>query len=120
MDTRIETIDDYIATFASNVQEHLTQIRDTIKKVAPQAGEKISYGMPTFTLNGNLIHFAAYKNHIGLYPAPVALEPFAADLSGYKTSKGAVQFPINKPMPLQLIEKITKFRVEKNLEKKRK
>lgn len=114
--TTPKTIDEYIATFPKEVQQHLHQIRDVIKKTAPQAAEKIGYGMPTFTLNGNLIHFAAYKKHIGLYPAPRALEEFKAELSGYKGSKGAVQFPLDQPMPLALIERITKYRVQKNLE----
>ncbi len=112
-----KTIDEYIATFTEEVQQHLKQIREVIKKTAPQAEEKIGYGMPTFTLNGNLIHFAAYKNHIGLYPAPQALEEFKEELSGYKGSKGAVQFPLDEPMPLALIERITKYRIQKNLEK---
>ncbi len=112
-----KTIDEYIATFPVEVQQHLKQIREVIKKTAPQAEEKIGYGMPTFTLNGNLIHFAAYKNHIGLYPAPQALEEFKEALSGYKGSKGAVQFPLDQPIPLPLIERITKYRVQKNLEK---
>jgi len=112
-----KTIDEYISNFPEEVQQHLKQIREVIKKTAPQAAEKIGYGMPTFTLNGNLIHFAAYKNHIGLYPAPQALEEFKEELSGYKGSKGAVQFPLDQPMPLALIERITKYRIQKNLEK---
>jgi len=112
-----KTIDEYIATFPEEVQQQLNQIREVIKKTAPQAEEKIGYGMPTFTLNGNLIHFAAYKNHIGLYPAPQAIEEFKEELSCYKGAKGAVQFPLDKPMPLALIEKITKYRIQKNLEK---
>ena len=120
MDTKINNIDDYIATFPEEVQVHLQQIRETIQKAAPLAKEKISYGMPTFALNGNLIHFAGYKNHVGLYPAPQGIEAFKEELSAYKGAKGSVQFPLDKPMPLALISRITKFRVEKNLEKKKK
>ncbi|MES2689714.1 MAG: DUF1801 domain-containing protein, partial [Bacteroidota bacterium] len=90
----------------------LEQIRAAIQKAAPSATEAIKYGMPTFVLKGNLIHFAAYKNHIGIYPAPVAIEAFAKDFAPYKTSKGAVQLPIDKPMPLGLIAKVTRFRVK--------
>jgi uncharacterized protein YdhG (YjbR/CyaY superfamily) len=117
METKITTIDEYINAFPHEVQEHLKQIRETIKNVAPQAKEKISYGMPTFYLNGNLIHFAGYKNHIGLYPAPQGIEAFKDELSIYKGAKGSVQFPLNKPMPLDLIAKITRYRVKNALEK---
>ena len=86
----------------------------TIQKAAPSAGETISYGIPTFTLNGNLVHFAAFKNHIGFYPAPTAIKEFEKEFSIYKTSKGAVQFPLDKPMPLNLISKIVKYRVKIN------
>ena len=112
------TIDEYIADFPADVQKILQQIRATIKEAAPEAGEKISYGMPTFTLKGNLIHFAAFKNHIGLYPTPNGIEEFKEELSAYKGAKGSVQFPIDKPMPLALITRIVKFRVKKSLEKK--
>ncbi|MFA6276224.1 MAG: DUF1801 domain-containing protein [Pedobacter sp.] len=117
METKITTIDEYINGFPHEVQEHLRQIRETIKNAAPQAKEKISYGMPTFYLNGNLIHFAGYKNHIGLYPAPQGIEAFKEDLSIYKGAKGSVQFPLNKPMPLDLIAKITRYRVKTAMEK---
>lgn len=110
-------IDEYIAGFPTETQEILEQIRATIKKAAPGAEETIKYAMPTFTLKGNLIHFAAFKNHIGLYPAPMGIEAFKKELSVYKGAKGSVQFPIDKPMPLNLISKIVKFRVKKNLEK---
>lgn len=112
------TIDEYIADFPADVQQILQQIRATIKEAAPGAGEKISYGMPTFTLKGNLIHFAAFKNHIGLYPTPNGIEEFKEELSAYKGAKGSVQFPIDKPMPLALITRIVKFRVKKSVEKK--
>ncbi len=114
---QFKDIDSYIATFPVEVQEHLHQIRETIKNAAPQATEKISYGMPTFYLNGNLIHFAGYKKHIGLYPAPQGIEAFKNELSVYKGAKGSVQFPLDQPMPLDLIERITKFRVEEQLKK---
>jgi len=111
-------IDDYIAGFPENIQEVLEQIRATIKKAAPDANETISYAIPTFTLNGNLVHFAAFKNHIGFYPAPAGIEAFEKELSAYKTGKGSVQFPLDQPMPLRLITQIVQYRVLKNLEKK--
>lgn len=110
-------IDSYIVTFPPQVQEHLHQIRETIKNAAPEATEKISYGMPTFHFKGNLIHFAGYKKHIGLYPAPQGIEAFKDELSVYKGAKGSVQFPLNKPMPLDLIARITRYRVEQQLKK---
>jgi uncharacterized protein YdhG (YjbR/CyaY superfamily) len=115
--TRPKDIDEYIAGFPENIQKILEQIRATVKKAAPDAEETIKYAMPTFTLNGNLVYFAAFKNHIGFYPAPTGDEAFKKDLSVYKTGKGSVQFPIDKPMPLNLITKIVKLRVKKNLEK---
>ena len=117
--TKPNNIDEYIAGFPAEVQKILQQIRKTIHKAAPDAEEVISYAMPTFKLNGNLIHFAAYKNHIGLYPAPQGIEAFKEELSGYKGAKGSVQFPLDKPMPLALITKIVKFRVEQNSRKKK-
>jgi len=111
------SIDDYIATFPHEVQAILEKLRQTIRKAAPDATEKISYQMPTFYLNGNLVHFAAYKNHIGFYPAPSGIVAFEAELSEYKTSKGAIQFPIDKPLPLALVKKIVTFRVDENLAK---
>ncbi len=118
MEIKITTIDEYIIGFPADVREHLQQIRETIKNAAPQAKEKISYGMPTFYLNGNLIHFAGYKNHIGLYPDPQGIDAFKVELSIYKGAKGSVQFPLNQPMPLDLIARIVNFRVQQNLEKK--
>jgi uncharacterized protein YdhG (YjbR/CyaY superfamily) len=109
------TIDAYINSFPPDVQEILRSIRKTIQEAAPNAEEAISYQMPTFKLNGNLVHFAAYKNHIGFYPAPSGIEAFKDDLSQFKISKGAVQFPINDPVPLDLIGRIVKFRVKENL-----
>jgi len=104
--------DEYIAGFSRDVQEILKQIRATIKKVAPDAEEAIKYQVPTFVLNGNLVHFAAFKNHIGFYPTPSGIEEFKDQLSRYESAKGSVQFPIDKSMPLSLIEKIVKFRVK--------
>jgi uncharacterized protein YdhG (YjbR/CyaY superfamily) len=105
------TIDEYIATFPRDVQDILKQVRATIKKVAPDAEKTIKYRIPTFVLNGNLVHFAALQNHIGFYPTPSGIEEFKHELAEYKFAKGSVQFPIDKPMPLSLIEKIVKFRV---------
>ncbi len=111
------TITDYIAGFPEDVQEIMETLRATIKKAAPEAEETINYAMPTFTLKGNLVHFAAYKNHIGFYPAPSGIEAFKKELSVFKGAKGSVQFPLDKPLPLDLITKIVKFRVKENLEK---
>lgn len=110
------SIDEYIATFPPDIQAILQELRATIQAAAPQAEEKISYQMPTFYLKGNLVHFAAYKGHIGFYPAPRGIEAFKEELSAYKGSKGAVQFPIEEPLPLDLISRIVKFRVAENLE----
>jgi uncharacterized protein YdhG (YjbR/CyaY superfamily) len=109
------SIDEYIANFPVEVQKILRELRAVIKEAAPDAEEKISYQMPTFALKGNLVHFAAYKNHIGFYPAPRGIEAFKQELSVYKGAKGSVQFPIDKPLPLKLISKIVKFRVAENL-----
>jgi uncharacterized protein YdhG (YjbR/CyaY superfamily) len=107
----------YYITQSTEIQNLLSQIYLAIKQVAPDASEKMSYGMPTFYLNGNLVHFAAYKNHIGFYPAPSGISNFSEELKPYKTSKGAIQFPLDKPIPLDLIQKITAFRVQENLSK---
>jgi uncharacterized protein YdhG (YjbR/CyaY superfamily) len=112
-----KTIDDYIAGFPAEIQEILKTLRATIRKAAPDAEETISYQMPTFTLKGNLVHFAAFKNHIGFYPVPSGIEAFRDELSGYHQGRGSVQFPIDKPLPLSLITQIVKFRVQENLEK---
>ncbi len=107
-------IDEYIKKFPEEVQGKLEKLRQVIVENAPDAVEKISYGMPTFYLNGNLVHFAAYSGHIGFYPAPSGIEAFIDELSVYKTSKGAIQFPINEELPLDLIKKIVLFRVGEN------
>lgn len=114
----IQTIDDYILQFPKETQVKLQELRSHIKKVAPEATEKISYQMPTFYLNGNLVHFAAYKNHIGFYPAPSAIAAFQDSLSAYKAAKGSIQFPINQSLPYDLIDKIVSFRVKENSKKK--
>jgi uncharacterized protein YdhG (YjbR/CyaY superfamily) len=113
------TIDDYIAAFPVNVQVKLRGLRQAIRESAPNAEEAMSWQMPTFKLNGNLVHFAAHKNHIGFYPAPSAIEHFKEKLSAYKTSKGAVQFPLVDPVPLGLVKEIVKFRVTENLSKRK-
>jgi len=115
MNTLINSIDEYIGTFPQEIQTLLEQIRDTIRQAAPEAEEAIKYAMPTFVLNGNLVHFAAFKNHIGFYPVPSGIEAFKKELSVYKGAKGSVQFPLDKPMPLKLISEIVKFRVNENL-----
>ncbi len=113
--TRITSLDEYIANFPMETQKILEEIRATIKAAAPEAQERISYQMPTFFLNGNLVHFAAFKSHIGFYPVPSGIEKFKKELSVYHQGKGSVQFPLDKPMPLELITKIVKFRVKENL-----
>jgi uncharacterized protein YdhG (YjbR/CyaY superfamily) len=110
-------IDEYIADFPDDIQHLLNQMRETIQKASPEATEKISYAMPTFDLGGNLVHFAAFKNHIGFYPASSGIAAFQEEISAYKNSKGAVQFPMNQELPLDLVKKIVQFRTQENLEK---
>jgi uncharacterized protein YdhG (YjbR/CyaY superfamily) len=117
---QFKTIDEYIATFPEDVRAILNELRRTIQATAPEAKETISYGMPTFTLNGNLVHFAAFQHHIGFYPTPTGVEAFREDLSRYKGAKGSVQFPIDQPLPLALIRRIVEYRVQENLKKKTK
>ena len=112
-----KNIDDYIATFPKDVQAKLQKIRATIQKAAPKAEEAIKYQIPTFTLNGNLVHFAAFKNHIGFYPAPSGIEAFKKELAPYETGKGTLRFSLDEPIPFALITKVVKYRVKKNLEK---
>ncbi len=114
---KVESIDQYIAGFPAEVQVKLKKLRTVIKESAPEATEAIKYAMPTFVLKGNLIHFAAYKNHIGLYPAPTGIEAFKKELSKYPTSKGAVQFPLDGAVPFDLVRRIVKYRVKENSEK---
>jgi len=115
--TAPKNIDEYIAGFPPEIQEILEKIRLTIRKAAPKAEETIKYMIPTFTLNGSLVHFAAYKNHIGFYPAPKGIDAFREELSVYEGGKGTVRFPLDKPIPYALISKIVKFRVMQNLDR---
>ncbi|MDR1410366.1 MAG: DUF1801 domain-containing protein [Oscillospiraceae bacterium] len=108
--TDYNTIDEYIARFPDDIQSILRKIRQTVRENAPDAAEKISYGMPTFWRGENLVHFSAMKNHIGFYPTPDGVTAFTDRLIGYKTSKGTIQFPLNKPIPYDLIAEITRFR----------
>jgi uncharacterized protein YdhG (YjbR/CyaY superfamily) len=108
------TTDEYIAQFPAEIRAMLEKMRSTIKESAPGAVEKISYQMPAFVLHGNLVYFAAHKEHIGFYPTPSGIDAFKDELSRYKSSKGAVQFPIDEPLPLELIGRIVKFRVAEN------
>ena len=118
MARNFKTIDQYISTFPDEVQRILSELRQTIREAAPEAEETINYQIPTFTLNGNLVHFAAFPNHIGFYPTPSGMEAFKDELSGYRRAKGSVQFPIDQPLPLPLIRRIVEYRVQENLERK--
>jgi uncharacterized protein YdhG (YjbR/CyaY superfamily) len=111
------TIDEYIAAFPKEVQKILKGLRKAIKAAAPGAEERISYQIPAFSLKGNLVYFAAFKNHIGFYPTSSGIRAFKKELSIYKGAKGSVQFPMDKPLPLALISKIVKFRVSENVRK---
>lgn len=113
------TIDEYIAAAPKEAQYKLTAIRQTVLEVAPQAQEKLSYGMPYFSLNGRLLYFGTFKDHVSLYPMKTGITAFQKELSGYETSAGTIRFPLDKPLPLPLIRKIVKFRVQQNLEKKK-
>jgi len=115
MKTTFKTIDDYFAIQTQEVQILLEQVRQTIRKAAPQAEEVISYNMPAFKYQGILVYFAAYKNHIGFYATPTGHEKFKEELSNYKQGKGSVQFPLNQPLPLDLISKIVEFRLQEKL-----
>ena len=113
--TGAKTIDEYIAGFPPDVQEILEKIRMTIREAAPDAEETIKYRLATFTLKGNLVHFGAFKHHIGFYPTPSGTETFQKELAIYKRAKGSIQFPLDQPIPYALISRIVKFRVEENL-----
>ena len=113
-------IDEYINMFSDDIQVKLESLRETIRKAAPDAEETIKYQIPTFTLHGNLVHFAAYNNHIGFYPASSGIDAFKKDLSKYEGSKGTVRFPLNKKLPLALISRIVKYRVKENMGRKNK
>ncbi len=118
MKSKINSIDEYIETFPEDTQKILKQVRRTIKAAAPEAGEKISYGIPTFTLNGKyLIYFAGWKNHISIYPIPIGDEAFNKEISQYVAGKGTLKFQIDKPMPLKLISKIVNLKVAEALTK---
>ncbi len=120
MKKQFKTIDEYINTFPEDVQSILERMRQTIRKAAPEAVEAISYQIPTFKLNGrNLAHFAAYKNHIGFYPTSSGIKAFKKELSSYKLSTGSVQFPLDQPVPYDLVKKIVIFRVKENLKEKK-
>lgn len=114
---KFDTVQAYIDSFNKETQKLLKQMRSTIKKAAPKAEEKISYGMPGYFLNGALVYFAGYKNHIGFYATPTGHKEFKKELSVNKQGKGSVQFPIDEPMPLELITRIVKFRITNNLQK---
>jgi uncharacterized protein YdhG (YjbR/CyaY superfamily) len=112
---QVKTVDEYIATFPENVKNILEKLRRVIRESAPKAEETISYGIPTFDLNcRHLVHFAAYKNHVGFYPTSSGIKAFKKELSPFKTSRGTVQFPLNKPIPFDLVKKIVRFRVREN------
>ena len=113
--TTPKSIDEYIAGFPPEIQQILEQIRETIKAAAPDAQEAISYAMPTFKLHGNLVHFAAFKNHIGFYPTPSGTEHFQQQISAYKAAKGSIQFPLDQPIPYDLISEIVRFRAQENM-----
>lgn len=113
-----KTIDEYIANFSPEMQVKLQQVRKTIAAAAPEAKEKISYGIPTFMLRGNLVHFGGYDTHIGFYPGPAGVEEFKDKLNDYKTAKGTIQLPLDQPLPLDLIRDITLVCVERNTAKK--
>jgi uncharacterized protein YdhG (YjbR/CyaY superfamily) len=118
MTPKPKTIDEYIARFPIEIQLIMEDIRHTIKIAAPEAEETIKYGMPTFLYHGNLVYFAAFKNHIGFYPAPTGIKEFAKEISTFKSGKGSLQLPFDKPMPLKLINKILKYYIARNLNKK--
>jgi uncharacterized protein YdhG (YjbR/CyaY superfamily) len=115
--TPSKNIDEYISRFPKDVQIILEKIRTTIRKTAPDAKETIAYQIPTFTLEGNLVHFAAYAKHIGFYPTPNGITKFKKELAKYATAKGSVQFPLDRPIPYDIIKKIVMYRVQENLER---
>ena len=114
------TVDEYIAGFPPHVRAILSELRSVIRQAAPDAVEKISYRIPTFYFNGNLVHFAAFENHVGFYPGPTGIARFRKELSRYKGAKGSVQFPLDEPLPLELVSRIVQFRAGENAAKKRK
>lgn len=114
MNQNYKNIDEYIAAFPKDIQKKLTKIRETIKNAAPEATEAIAYGMPTFKLNGNLVHFAAFKNHLGFFPTPSGIEVFDKETKPYRTGRGTLRFPLDEPIPFDLVKKIVARRVEEN------
>lgn len=112
-----KTVDEYLENFPVKIRKLLQAVRRTIRRAAPKAAEKIAYRIPTFFLNGNLVHFAAFSDHISFFPTSSGVSAFKKELKGYKTAKGTIQFPLNKPLPLSLVSKIVKFRVKENLTK---
>ena len=116
---KVNSIDEYIAQYPKDVQAILQRIRQTIQKAAPEATEKISYGIPTFTFHGNLVHFGGFKDHISFFPTAAGIEAFKEELGPYAVSKGTVHFPLDKALPLHLVQKIVKYRVKQNIEGKR-
>jgi uncharacterized protein YdhG (YjbR/CyaY superfamily) len=114
------SIDEYIQSFHEDIQTLLNEVRTAIKSAAPEATEKISYQIPTFYLDGNLVHFAAFKNHIGFYPTSSGISAFKDELKEYKSAKGSVQFSLVKPMPIDLIKRIVKFRALENTQSRKK
>lgn len=114
----VKTIDEYISLYPEKVQHILKKIRTVVNQAAPQATEAISYGLPTLKFHGNLVHYGAYEHHIGFYPAPSGIEAFKKELAQYQRGKGTLQFPLDGPIPYDLIERVVKFRVQQNLEKK--
>ncbi len=112
--SRPTTIDEYIEGFPDDIQEILTKVRKTVRQAAPEADETISYQIPTFRLNGSLVHFAAFKNHLGFYPTPSGTKAFQSQLAPYKHGKGTIRFPFDQPIPYDLITDIVKFRVQEN------
>jgi uncharacterized protein YdhG (YjbR/CyaY superfamily) len=120
LSTKFKTVDEYLSAFPANTKSILKELRKTIKQAAPQAEELISYNMPAYKSAGILVYYAAYKEHIGFYPTPSGIETFKKELSDYKGAKGSIQFPLDEPLPFDLISKIVKFRVRENLEKGKK
>jgi uncharacterized protein YdhG (YjbR/CyaY superfamily) len=116
----MKTIDEYIETFDPKIQKILNKMRSLIKTIAPKATEKISYGIPTFYLNGNLVHFAAFKDHYSFFPSPSGIDEFEEELAPYRSGKGTLQFSFNKPVPWKIIKKVVQFRVKENLNKTKK
>ena len=117
--TKFNTVDEYFSALSTKTKAALNELRKTIKEATPEAEEVISYNMPAFKLNGILVYYAAYKNHIGFYPTASGVKVFQEELADYNSSKGAIQFPIDQPLPTDLITRIVKFRVKENLEKEK-